>query len=43
VPTAVTYIGATLLFREKPLIYSGAHREYDFWRCRSRRDFGSSL
>ena len=32
--TAVVYIGATLLIREKPLIYSGRRTEYDFWRRR---------
>jgi len=30
--TALVYIGATLLLREKPLIYSGSSREYEFWR-----------
>jgi phage shock protein C len=30
--TAAVYIGATLLIREKPLVYSGRRREYDFWR-----------
>ena len=30
--TVLIYIGATLLLREKPLIYSGSKREYDFWR-----------
>ncbi len=30
--TAAIYIGATLLIREKPLIYSGAKNEYEFWR-----------
>ena len=33
--TAAIYIGATLLIREKPLIYSGARNEYDFWRRES--------
>ena len=36
--TALVYIGATLLFREKPLIYSGNHREYEFWRRRRSSD-----
>lgn len=40
-PTALIYIGATLLFREKPLIYSGSRREYDFWRRRGRYDHWS--
>ena len=30
--TAAVYIGATLLIREKPLIYSGTRSEYEFWR-----------
>lgn len=30
--TAAIYIGATLLIREKPLIYSGRRSEYEFWR-----------
>ncbi|MEM1173592.1 MAG: PspC domain-containing protein [Pseudomonadota bacterium] len=37
VPTALVYIAATLLIREKPLIYSGSRQEYEFWR-RSRRE-----
>ena len=32
--TALTYICATLLIREKPLIYSGRETEYEFWRHR---------
>ncbi len=32
--TAAIYIGATLLIREKPLIYSGRRNEYEFWRRR---------
>ena len=39
--TALLYIGATLLFKEKPLIYSGSSREYDFWRRHGRRDHWS--
>ncbi|VUX56382.1 protein of unknown function [uncultured Woeseiaceae bacterium] len=39
--TALVYIGFVLLFREKPLIYSGSHREYEFWRHRSRDDYWS--
>jgi len=37
--TAAIYIAATLLIREKPLIYSGTHSEYEFWR-RERRRYG---
>ena len=36
--TAAVYIGATLLIREKPLIYSGNRSEYEFWR-RQHRDY----
>ena len=32
--TALLYIAATLLIREKPLIYSGRETEYEFWRRR---------
>ena len=32
--TAAIYIGATILIREKPLIYSGCRSEYEFWRRR---------
>lgn len=31
------YLAATLLIREKPLIYSGRETEYEFWR-RHQRD-----
>jgi phage shock protein C len=34
--TAIVYIAATLLIREKPLIYSGRQSEDEFWR-RTRR------
>jgi len=30
--TAAVYLMATLLIREKPLLYSGSRTEYDFWR-----------
>jgi len=30
--TAAIYIAATLLVREKPLVYSGRETEFDFWR-----------
>ena len=36
--TAAIYIGATLLIREKPLIYSGGRPEYEFWR-RNQGDY----
>ncbi len=35
--TAAIYIAATLIIRDKPLIYSGSHSEYEFWR-RTHRD-----
>jgi phage shock protein C len=34
-PTVIIYIGATLLLREKPLVYCGRHAEYEFWRRRT--------
>ncbi len=37
-PTAAAYIAATLLIREKPLVYSGRSSEYEFWRD-YRRDY----
>lgn len=36
--TAAVYIAAAVLIREKPLIYSGARSEYEFWR-RERRHY----
>ena len=38
--TLAIYLGAVLLIREKPLIYSGLDSEYAFWR-RRREDYGS--
>ncbi len=32
--TALVYVAATLLIRERPLIYSGRYHEYEFWRRR---------
>lgn len=37
--TAAVYVAATLLIREKPLIYSGRHSEYEFWRRRGHNDY----
>lgn len=34
--TAAIYLGATVLIREKPLVYSGRDDEYEFWRRRDR-------
>lgn len=36
--TVLVYIGATLLLKERPLIYSGSARENEFWRRRARHD-----
>lgn len=36
--TVALYLGATLLIREKPLVYSGRQSEYEFWE-RYRRDY----
>ena len=33
--TALIYILATILIREKPLIYSGQRSEFEFWSRRS--------
>ena len=38
--TAAIYLAATLLVREKPLVYSGHAPEYEFW-CRRRSDYRS--
>ena len=35
--TAALYLGATLLIREKPLVFSGSRSESDFWH-RYKRD-----
>jgi len=31
-PTILLYVGATMLIREKPLIYAGREAENHFWR-----------
>lgn len=38
--TVAIYIAATLIIRDKPLIYSGNNTEFEFWR-RARRDYWS--
>lgn len=38
IPTAVVYLAAVLLLRERPLTYSGVRAEQDFWRCHERHD-----
>lgn len=35
--TVAVYLGATILVREKPLLYSGLHTEDDFWKRYQRR------
>lgn len=35
--TALLYVLAALLIREKPLVYSGRDTEYDFWRRHDKR------
>ena len=42
VPAALIYIAATLLIREKPLIYSGSRAEYEFWRRNRGEPWGQS-
>ncbi len=37
-PVVLAYVAATLLLREKPLIYSGREAEYEFWRRASYKD-----
>jgi phage shock protein C len=39
--TALVYLAAILLFRERPLIYSGRYNEYEFWRRYGRDDHWS--
>lgn len=41
--TALVYVAATLLFRERPLIYSGRNNEFEFWRRRGRDDHWSRI
>lgn len=31
-PSAITYLAAVVLIKEKPLVYSGRRSENDFWR-----------
>jgi phage shock protein C len=38
--TVALYVGATVLIRERPLIYSGRYAEDEFWR-RRRSDYWS--
>ena len=38
--TVILYLGATLVIREKPLIYSGERAEFEFWR-QPRHDYRS--
>jgi len=36
-PAVLFYIAATLLLKERPLIYTGHNAEFEFWRNRHRR------
>ena len=40
--TALIYVGASLLIKEKPLVYSGHRSESEFWRRYDRDHWGSS-
>lgn len=40
--TVLAYVAATLLIRQKPLVYSGRETEYAFWR-RTHDDHWSRL
>jgi phage shock protein C len=40
--TAALYLGATVLIKEKPLVYSGVHSENDFWYRYKRDDWRRS-
>lgn len=40
--TAAVYLAATLLIREKPLVYSGRRSESEFWRAYGRDNWGRS-
>lgn len=40
--TAALYIGATLLIKEKPLVFSGRESEDEFWRRYGRDDWRRS-
>lgn len=40
--TASVYVAATLLIREKPLVYAGRRNEYEFWRTYRRDDWRRS-
>ena len=37
-PAVIAYIALTFLVKEKPLVYSGRHSEYEFWRRSSYHD-----
>jgi phage shock protein C len=41
-PAAIAYLAAALLFRSKPLTWSGSCREYEFWRRRDEQDWRHS-
>ena len=37
-PTAIVYLAATLILRERPLTYRGTRCEQEFWRCQRGHD-----
>ncbi|HET6629466.1 MAG TPA: PspC domain-containing protein [Woeseiaceae bacterium] len=37
-PAVIVYLAAALLFRAKPLTWSGSCREYEFWRRHGGHD-----
>lgn len=40
--TAAIYLAATVLIREKPLVYSGRQSEHEFWRRHHRDKWSES-
>lgn len=42
IPTALAYLAATVLIRQRPLIYRGRNAEHEFWRGHARSDHWSS-
>ena len=40
--TAAVYLAATLLIKEKPLVYAGRKSEYEFWRRHQRDNWSES-
>jgi len=42
IPTAVLYLAAAALLRERPLTYCGSRCEHDFWRRHGSHDHWSA-